>query len=185
MSIAELFLIAVGLSMDAFAVSICKGLSQKRLKPQHMLLTGLWFGGFQFLMPVIGYSLGNYLTVFIKRYSHWAAFLILVFIGAGMIREARSPEEKADPSFAVSRMLPLAVATSMDALAVGASFAFLGMKILAPAGLIGCTTFLISAAGVKTGNLFGSRYRSRAELAGGCILILIGGKILLEGIGIM
>ena len=182
MDFIELFLIAVGLAMDAFAISICKGLSLRSSSLRHSVIVGAWFGGFQFLMPVIGYFLGTRLTVFIQNYSHWAAFVILLFIGISMIREALSKEEEVDPSLSVRSMLPLAVATSIDALAVGASFAFLGNGIWFPSVLIGCVTFLISAAGMKIGSLFGNKYRAGSEFAGGCILILIGLKILLEGI---
>ena len=185
MSILELILTAIGLAMDAFAVSICKGLSLGKINKKHMITAGLWFGSFQALMPVLGYLVGSWLAVFVDRYSHWVVFVLLGMIGIGMIRESRDKEKPAEPSMAPGTMLVLALATSMDALAVGASFALLKVKIVPAALLIGCITFIISAAGVKTGSLFGDKYRSRAELAGGAVLVLIGLKILLEGLGVI
>ncbi len=185
MGLVELFLIAVGLSMDAFAVSICKGLSVKRLRPRHAVLVGLYFGGFQFLMPVLGWLLGYRFERFITSVDHWIAFILLALIGAGMIRESRDEAEELNDDFGPKTMLTLAVATSIDALAVGITFAFLEVHILPTSALIGVTTFCLSGAGVYIGHLFGARYRSRAELAGGIILILIGGKILLEHLGIL
>ena len=186
MDILELLLIAVGLSMDAFAVSICKGLSVQRLKPRHYLLTGAWFGGFQALMPLLGWLLGVRFQGMIVSIDHWIAFILLGMIGFNMVRESRGGEaEELDSSFRPGAMLPLAVATSIDALAVGVTFAFLGVRILPAVGLIGLTTFLFSAAGVKAGSIFGSRYKSWAELAGGVVLILMGTKILLEHLGIL
>ena len=187
MNIFELFLIAVGLSMDAFAVSVCKGLSVQRLRPRHYLLTGAWFGGFQALMPSIGFLLGSAFERYIVTFDHWIAFVLLVLIGGNMVKESLSgEEEEADASFAVRTMFLLAVATSIDALAVGVTFALLpGVDIAAAASLIGATTFLLSALGLKVGNVFGLRYKSRAELAGGAILILMGVKILLEHLGIL
>lgn len=184
MSFTELFLIAVGLSMDAFAVSICKGLSVNSLKVSQALACGLWFGGFQFLMPVIGYFLGVGFRDLITDVDHWVAFALLALIGIGMIRESRG-EVRRDPRFGPAAMLPLAVATSIDALAAGISFAFLNAGIWIPSALIGCTTFVLSAAGAWVGRLFGSRYKAGAEIAGGLILILIGLKILLEHLGII
>ena len=185
MRFAELFFIAVGLSMDAFAVSVCKGLSVKRLKLSHVLLAGLYFGGFQFLMPVIGWLLGYRFEAMIKALDHWIAFVLLALIGANMIRESFSEAESLDDDFGFRAMLPLAIATSIDALAVGVTFAFLEVKILPAAGLIGVTTFFLSALGIWVGSVFGARFKSGAELAGGVILILIGLKILLEHLGLV
>ena len=187
MNIFELLLIAVGLSMDAFAVSICKGLSVQRLKPRHYLLTGAWFGGFQALMPSIGFLLGSAFDQYINAFDHWIAFVLLAFIGGNMVRESLSGDEEChDDSFGLRTMFLLAVATSIDALAVGVTFALLpDVHILSAVSLIGVTTFLLSAVGLKVGNVFGLRYKARAELAGGVILILMGLKILLEHLGIL
>lgn len=184
MGFAELLLIAVGLSMDAFAVSICKGLSLKKLKLRHAVLVGLYFGGFQFLMPVIGWALGYRFEHIIESVDHWVAFGLLTIIGVGMIREAKHADELND-DLSFKAMLPLAVATSIDALAVGVTFAFLQVRILPAAGLIGVTTFLLSMLGVYIGHLFGLKYKAKAEIAGGVILILIGVKILLEHLGVI
>ena len=181
MSYLELFVIAVGLSMDAFAVSICKGLSVRRLKPRHNLICGLYFGGFQALMPVIGWLLGRQFESLIKSIDHWIAFALLVLIGANMIREAvKNEEENLNDSFSPKTMLPLAVATSIDALAVGVTFAFLYVSIVPAVSMIGATTFILSAVGVKIGNVFGAKYKSKAELVGGIVLIAMGVKILIE-----
>ena len=186
MGIAELFLLAVGLSMDAFAVSICKGLSIQKLKLRHALIVGAWFGAFQALMPVIGYLLGSAFADMIEAVDHWIAFALLDLIGGNMIREALGhEEEEADPSLAPMTMLLLAVATSIDALAIGVTFAFLRVDVLWAVSLIGVCTFLISVVGVKVGNVFGARYKSKAELAGGVVLVLIGLKILLEHLGVL
>lgn len=186
MSIFELFLLAVGLSMDAFAVSICKGLSVKELKPKHALLAGIYFGGFQALMPVIGYFAGSYFADIISSYDHWVVFVLLLLIGGNMIKESfEKEEEDLNDSFGFQTMLLLAIATSIDALAVGVSFAFLKVNILYAASFIGVITFILSALGIKIGNIFGSRYKSKAELAGGIILVLIGLKVLLEHLGIL
>ena len=187
MDILELLLIAAGLSMDAFAVSVCKGLSVQRLKPRHYLLTGAWFGGFQALMPSIGFLLGSAFDQYISAFDHWIAFVLLAFIGGNMVRESLSGDEEChDDSFGLRTMFLLAVATSIDALAVGVTFALLpDVHIAAAVSLIGVTTFLLSAAGLKAGNVFGLRYKARAELAGGVILILMGLKILLEHLGIL
>ena len=185
MSIIELFIIAVGLSMDAFAVSVCKGLSVPRAKKSHLIITGLYFGGFQALMPLIGYLLGVNFRHMITSVDHWIAFVLLVIIGVNMIREAREEAEELDASFSVTAMLPLAVATSIDALAVGITFAFLQVDIVPAVALIGVTTFVLSVIGVKIGNIFGAKYRSFAEIAGGIVLILLGCKILLEHLGIL
>lgn len=185
MNFVELLLIAVGLSMDAFAVSVCKGLSVKKVGAKHAALAGLYFGGFQFLMPVIGYLLGFRFEEIIKNVDHWIAFILLAIIGGNMIKESFGKDEELNDDFGVKTMLLMAVATSIDALAVGITFAFLEVSILPAAGLIGVTTFLLSAAGIYIGNAFGTRYKSKAELAGGVILVLIGLKILLEHLGII
>ena len=186
MSVLELFILAVGLSMDAFAVAICKGLAMKKVAPKSMAVVGLWFGGFQALMPVAGYLIGVRFKDAITAIDHWIAFGLLAVIGGNMIREALSGEqEDADASLAPKKMLVLAIATSIDALAVGVGFAFLSVNITAAAGFIGVTTFLLSAAGVKVGSVFGARYKARAEVAGGGILILLGTKILLEHLGVI
>lgn len=186
MGLLELFLIAVGLSMDAFAVSVCKGLSERQLKAKHYLIIGAWFGGFQALMPAVGYLLGSAFEQYITAVDHWIAFVLLCFIGGNMIREALSKdEEKLDASFSFKTML-LAIATSIDALAVGITFALLpDVNITAAVLFIGATTFILSAIGLKVGNVFGTKYKSKAELAGGIILILIGTKILLEHLGVI
>ena len=186
MSLWELFVIAVGLSMDAFAVSICKGLSVRRLKPKHVLIVGLYFGGFQALMPLLGYFLGKQFQSLITSADHWIAFILLGLIGFNMIREAKNgDEENLNDSMGVKAMLPLAVATRIDALAVGITFAFLQVQIAPAVSFIGVTTFLLSAAGVKIGNVFGMKYKAKAELFGGIVLILMGLKILLEHLGIL
>ncbi len=180
----ELLLIAIGLSMDAFAVSVCKGLSLGSLKPRHAALAGLYFGGFQFLMPLLGWALGFRFEHVIESVDHWVAFILLAVIGLSMIRESGKTEELSG-DFGVRSMLVLAVATSIDALAVGITFAFLSVRILPAAGLIGITTFFLSAAGVCIGHYFGLRYKAKAERAGGVILILIGLKILMEHLGLI
>ena len=185
MHVGELFFIAVGLSMDAFAVSVCKGLSVRKLRPRHLLLAGLYFGGFQAIMPVIGWLLGSRFETLIVSVDHWVAFGLLSLIGGNMIKESFSPEEEMNDDFGVKTMLLLAVATSIDALAVGITFAFLSVRILPAAGLIGVTTFLLSMAGVWIGQVFGARFKAGAERLGGVILILIGVKILLEHLGIL
>lgn len=185
MGFAELLLIAVGLSMDAMAVSVCKGLSVRKLQVKHALLAGLYFGGFQFLMPVMGWLLGYRFEAMIKSVDHWIAFVLLVLIGLNMLRESFSSEEELDSDFGFRTMVLLAIATSIDALAVGVTFAFLEVRILPAAGLIGVTTFLLSALGVWVGHVFGQRFRSSAERLGGVILIGIGVKILLEHLGIL
>lgn len=183
MGILELFILAVGLSMDAFAVSVCKGLSLCKISWKHMGLAGIWFGGFQALMPLIGYFGGRYFTDMITGYAHWIAFILLVIIGGSMIKEAFGEEEEVDCSMTVRSMFLLAVATSIDALAVGVTFAFLNVSIVPAVSFIGVVTFICSAIGIKIGSVFGVKYKSKAELAGGIILILIGLKILLEGLG--
>ena len=184
MNLIELFLIAVGLSMDAFAVSVCKGLSTKNAGVKNMLICGLWFGFFQALMPLIGYLLGVNFASAIETVDHWIAFILLALIGGNMIREAvKNEEEEENCCYNAKAMFPLAVATSIDALAVGVSFAFLSVDIVPAVSFIGLCTFVLSFAGVKVGSVFGSRFKSKAELAGGVILILIGLKILLEHLG--
>ena len=186
MSLLELFLLAVGLSMDAFAVSVCKGLSVRRGSMKQALTIGIWFGGFQALMPFLGYLLGITFSSLITRIDHWIAFVLLAFIGFNMIREARSDEEnESNDRFDFKTMLPLAVATSIDALAVGVTFAFLRVNIVPAVSFIGCITFLLSAIGLKAGNIIGAKNRSRAEFAGGLVLILMGIKILLEHLGVI
>ena len=181
MSLPELFLIAVGLSMDAFAVSVCKGLSMQKMNGKNAVIIGLYFGGFQAFMPFLGYMLGSRFQNVITAYDHWIAFILLAVIGGNMIKEALSKEEeKLDPSVAFPDMLVLAVATSIDALAVGVTFAFLKVRIAAAVSFIGVTTFILSVAGVKVGTIFGMKYKSKAELAGGLILVFMGLKILIE-----
>lgn len=184
MSLLSLFFIAVGLSMDAFAVSVCKGLSMRKIQWNYALLTGAYFGGFQALMPLLGYFLGSQFKDAITSIDHWIAFVLLGIIGVNMIRESRD-EECPSPSFDVKTMTLLAVATSIDALAVGITFAFLQVNIVPAVLFIGCTTFVLSIAGVAVGNVFGIKYKSRAEVAGGIILILMGCKILLEHLGVL
>ena len=180
MSILEILLLGIGLSMDAFAVSICKGLSTKKLQFKHYLIIGAWFGGFQALMPTIGYFLGSTFEQYITAFDHWVAFVLLSAIGAGMIKESLSKEESnGNDSFSFKTMLLLA-------LAVGITFALLpDVNVPLAVCLIGITTFVCSAAGLKVGNLFGLKYKAKAELAGGIILILIGLKILLEHLGVI
>ncbi len=185
MNALELFILAIGLSMDAFAVSVCKGLSLGRINWKHMCLAGAWFGGFQFLMPTLGYYLGNFFTEIITSYNYWVAFILLTLIGANMIKESLEKEACPDANMAVPAMFALAVATSIDALAVGVTFAFMDVAIIPAALSIGCVTFCCSAVGVKTGSLFGLKYKTKAERLGGLVLILLGLKILLEGSGIL
>ena len=186
MGIIELFVLAVGLSMDAFAVSVCKGLSLGKIKWKHMCIAGAWFGGFQALMPLIRYFLGRFFTDMIEQYDHWVAFILLALIGGNMVKEALGGEEEdLDCSMSSKTMFVLAVATSIDALAVGVTFAFLKVAIVPAVTFIGVVTFVCSAIGVKIGSIFGVKYKSKAELCGGIILILIGVKILLEGVGIL
>lgn len=182
MGLLELFILAVGLSMDAFAVSVCKGLATQRVNPKHMIIAGIWFGGFQALMPLIGYFLGTAFEKYVTAVDHWIAFILLCAIGGNMIKEAFSGgENEADGSFGFKTMLVMAIATSIDALAVGITFALLpDVNIVAAVSFIGVTTFILSAVGVKIGNVFGAKYKSKAELAGGIILIILGIKILIE-----
>lgn len=182
----ELFLIAVSLSMDALAVSVCKGLSVQQVRPRHAMAAGLYFGGFQALMPLVGYLLGLRFQEVIRAFDHWIAFLLLGLIGFNMIRESRGDEEEQmDDAFGPRAMLPLAVATSIDALAVGVTFAFLDVAIVPAVVLIGCVTCVLSAAGICLGRMAGERFQSHAEAAGGIVLIVLGTKILLEHLGIL
>lgn len=186
MDILSVVLIAIGLAMDAFAVSICKGLAQKDPPLRTCLIVGLWFGIFQALMPTIGFFLGSAFYDLISDYDHWIAFILLLVIGLNMIREALSGEEEdMNADISVKTMLPLAIATSIDALAVGISLAMTEDSIVLPALLIGLITFVISAVGVKIGGKVGSKFGTKAEIVGGVILILIGVKILLEHVGIL
>ena len=188
MSTLSLFILAAALSMDAFAVSVCKGLAMKRVSVKNALIIGLWFGGFQALMPAIGYLLGTQFNQYITSIDHWIAFVLLSFIGISMIKEAistKDEEEETNSSLSVKTMFLLAVATSIDALAVGVTFAFLKVQIIPAVSFIGTITFLLSIVGVKVGNVFGTRYKAKAEIAGGIILILIGVKILLEPLAIL
>jgi len=186
MSLGELFLIAVGLSMDAFAVSVCKGLATGKARLSHMGVTGLYFGGFQAGMPLIGYLLGKNFESLIVQWDHWIAFVLLAIIGANMIRESfGGDEEEVDADFGPKAMLPMAVATSIDALAVGVTFAFLRVNIVPAVSFIGVTTFVLSAIGVKIGSVVGGKCKSAAERLGGVILILMGLKILLEHLGVI
>ena len=186
MSLLELLIIAIGLSMDAFAVSIGKGLSVTKIKLSHALKVGLWFGGFQALMPLIGYLLGSTFADIVSTYDHWVAFVLLALIGGNMIKEAFEKDDECDCNkkekncFGIVTMLTLAVATSIDALAIGVTFAFFKVAIIPAIIAIGITTFLFSVAGLKIGHIFGCKYKSHAELFGGVILIIIGLKILLE-----
>lgn len=189
--VIELFLLGVGLSMDAFAVSVCKGLGMKKLNKKQALIIGLYFGGFQALMPFVGWLLGSQFQKYITSIDHWIAFILLGFIGGKMMIEAVrewNEEEVVDVMDAPidhKNMLVLAVATSIDALTVGITFAFLGTPIVEAITIIGITTMVISIAGVVVGNFFGSRYKSKAEFIGGLILVLLGLKILLEHLGIL
>lgn len=186
MDLLTLLTLAVGLAMDAFAVSICKGLAMREKVLKKGIIVGLWFGGFQALMPTIGFFLGTQFKDQITSIDHWIAFVLLGMIGINMVKEALSnEEEQADDSIEVKEMFMLAVATSIDALAVGITFAFLNVHIVSAASIIGVCTFLISFAGVKIGNIFGTKYKSKAELAGGIILILLGFKILFEHLHIL
>ena len=185
MGLWELLAIAVGLSMDALAVSVCKGLSVRRVQVRHALTCGVYFGGFQALMPLVGWLLGVRFQAMIANVDHWIAFVLLVLIGGNMIKESREEDACVDGSFTFRAMMPLALATSIDALAVGVTFAFLGVEILPAVCVIGMTTLVLSTAGVWLGARFGARWRDRAELAGGIILILMGSKILVEHLGIL
>lgn len=181
MSLFELFLLAIGLSMDAFAVAICKGLSMQQFNQKHAAIIALYFGAFQALMPAIGYLLGSRFQQSITAYDHWIAFILLVLIGGNMVKESFDHEtETSSPSINFKEMLVLAIATSIDALAVGVTFAFLQVSLIPAISIIGITAFVMSFLGVKVGHVFGTKYKSKAEFAGGLILIVIGGKILIE-----
>ncbi len=182
MSLIEIFVIGASLSMDAFAVSICKGLSVKKLKIKNALICGIWFGFFQALMPLLGYYLGNSFKGLIDSIDHWIAFILLAIIGINMIREAFSEGESGNDDFSFKTMLPLAVATSIDAFAVGVSFSFLNVNIYESIAIIGVTTFAFSLIGVKLGHLFGDRFQSKAEIAGGVVLVIMAIKILVQGL---
>ena len=188
MDLLTLLTLAVGLAMDAFAVSICKGLAMREKVLKKGIIVGLWFGGFQALMPTVGYVLGSFFADLVSKWSHWIAFVLLLFIGGSMIKESFGGEEEVDADMSFKVMFLLAVATSIDALAVGVSFAFLKLStlyIILAVLFIGCITFICSAVGVKIGSIFGTKYKSKAELAGGIILILIGVKVVLDGLGIL
>lgn len=181
MGILELLLIAVGVSMDAFAVSICKGLSVRKLRSRHVFAVSMWFGGFQALMPLIGYYLGSSFADLVTDYDHWISFVLLALIGGNMIKEAFGKSDDTDgvcDDFSFKKMLPLAVATSIDALAIGVSLAFLKVNIWMSVLVIGAMTAAFSGVGIIIGNQFGARYKSKAELAGGIILVIMGLKIL-------
>ena len=182
----ELFLLGVGLSMDAFAVSVCKGLGMRKLDKKQALIIGLYFGGFQALMPLIGWLLGSQFQQYITSIDHWIAFVLLVLIGANMVKESFSKEEESsNDSVDFKTMFLLAIATSIDALAVGVTYAFLQVRIVPAVSFIGIITFTLSIVGVKIGNVFGLKYKSKAELTGGIILIVMGIKILLEHLGLL
>ena len=188
MSTVEILLIGIGLSMDAFAVAICKGLGMRRINYRHTFIIALFFGGFQALMPFLGWLLGSRFAQYITRYDHWIAFVLLAFIGGKMVWEAlhEDPEEVCpQPRLDLKELFMLAVATSIDALAVGITFAFLQVNIWGAVSLIAATTFVLSVIGVWVGNRFGSRFQTKAEIAGGVILVLIGLKILLEHLGVL
>ena len=190
MGILELFLIGVSLSMDAFAVAVCHGLSMPRLNLRQGAVIALFFGGFQALMPFLGWVLGSQFARYIESVDHWVAFALLALIGGNMVREALSPEEEEESACAadrldLKRLFMMAVATSIDALAVGVTFAFFSVSIVPAITIIGVTTFCISLGGVVVGNFFGTRYKQRAELTGGIVLILLGAKILMEHLGFL
>ena len=189
MGFVELFLIGVGLSMDAFAVAVCKGLCMKRFRKDHAFVIALFFGSFQGLMPLLGWFLGSRFASYIQEFDHWIAFFLLLWIGGNMIRESRETGDECAACglerLNYKELLMMAIATSIDALAVGITFAFLSVKILPAVSLIGVTTLVLSFVGVAVGNYFGSKYKSKAELMGGLILIAIGTKILLEHLGVI
>ena len=189
MGFLELFLIAVGLSMDAFAVALCKGLNMRKLNYRHAALIALFFGGFQALMPLIGWFLGSQFSSYISSIDHWIAFVLLAFVGGKMFIEGIQSKDEdecgCEETLDLKELFALAVATSIDALAVGISFAFLEVKIISACFLIGITTFSLSFAGVAIGNRFGNKFQHKAEIAGGIVLVLIGIKILLEHLGVI
>ena len=171
--------------MDAFAVSICKGLSVRKVSFRHALICGVWFGGFQGLMPALGYFLGDRFSTLLTRFGPWVAFILLAIIGANMVKESFGEDESLDDDYSPKAMLPLAVATSIDAFAVGVGLAAVQVQILPAVTLIGCITCVLSGIGVKVGAIFGDKYRAPAERLGGIVLILIGLKTLLSGLGIL
>jgi len=190
MNIIEIILLAISLSMDAFAVALCKGLALKKIDLKSCAIVGLWFGAFQGLMPLLGYLLGSTFADKINSIDHWIAFVLLALIGGNMIKESfDKDEENVNCSLGAKAMLVMAIATSIDALAVGISFAFTDFEpdwfVYIAFTLIGIITFSLSSIGVKIGNIFGTKYKSKAEFAGGLILILLGLKILLEGLGVI
>ncbi len=185
MSLFDLIMIGISLSMDAFAVSICKGLSVRKVQLSHALICGAWFGAFQAIMPSFGYFLGSRFEHLLNSVGPWVAFILLAVIGVNMVRESFGGDETVDNDFSAKAMLPLAIATSIDAFAVGVSFAAMQVDILPAAGLIGVITCLLSAIGVKVGAMFGDKYRAPAERIGGIVLILIGVKTLLTGLGVL
>lgn len=186
MGVVEIFAIGMALAMDAFAVSICKGLSMKKMNWKNAIIIGLYFGAFQALMPVIGYFLGTTLSGFVEKIDHWIAFILLSIIGGNMIKESTDNEvEKRNDKVDFKTMLVLAIATSIDAMAVGVTFAFLKTNLVLAISIIGVITFIISVLGVVIGNKFGDKFQNKAELVGGIVLIIIGLKILLEHLGII
>ena len=186
MGVVELLLLSIGLAMDAFAVSVCKGISMKKMNWKKAIIIGLYFGGFQALMPTIGYFLGSAFQSLITSIDHWIAFILLGIIGGGMIKEAfEDDKENVNDDVGFKTMIILAIATSIDALAVGITFAFLNVNLILAVSLIGIITFIISVIGTKIGNRFGDKYERKAEIVGGIILIFLGIKILLEHIGII
>lgn len=187
MSFIEVFLIGIGLSADAFAVAICKGLNMRKINYKHALIIAIFFGGFQALMPLIGFILGSQFSQYIESVDHWIAFILLGFIGGKMIIESLKKEEECCScgGLDIKELFIMAIATSIDALAVGITFALVTVNIWGSITLIGLTTFILSAIGIIIGNKFGSKYKNKAELAGGIILVLIGFKILFEHLGII
>lgn len=186
MGVVEIIIIGFSLAMDAFAVSLSKGLASGKYKIKNSIICGIWFGGFQMLMPLIGCFLGEKFASSIQAFDHWIAFILLALIGSNMLKEAFSDdEEEAGASYSIKAMFPLAVATAIDALAVGITFAFLGVNIWLAVAIIGAITFITSGLGVKIGSIFGEKYAKRAEIAGGLLLILMGLKILVEHLGLI
>ncbi|MCD7725418.1 MAG: manganese efflux pump MntP family protein [Clostridiales bacterium] len=185
MNLQELFFVAVGLSMDALAISLCKGLSVGKVQKKHMIITGLWFGGSQAIMPLIGYLLGINFQSFVESIDHWITFILLGMIGLNMIRESREEAKKLNASFSAKVMFPLAIADSIDALAAGVTFAFMDVNIIPAVLLIGTITCVLSALGVKLGSKFGEKYKSKAEILGGIILITMGTLTLLQDLGVL
>lgn len=185
MNLVELLILAIGLAMDALAISVCKGLSSKKVRWQNAACAGLWFGAFQALMPLLGYFLGSTFKKWVEAFDHWIAFALLLLIGANMIREAFGEENSENDDFGPKTMLPLAIATSIDALAVGVSFVMSNVNIIPAISVIGLVTFLISSVGVLAGHVIGERHGRTAQIAGGAILIIIGLKILLEDLGLI